>query len=241
MKVLLIGYGAMNQITERLLLEAGHEIAGVIARNNNSDYPAFESIDEAEADVAIDFSNPELLLPLIEEDFKTPLVVATTGEKDTIVETLKARSESAPVFFSANMSYGVHVLNNLLASALEQLEDFDLELIEAHHNKKVDAPSGTLVKLLDTALEHRSDSHAVYDRSDVYQKRDAKEIGVSAIRGGTIVGDHTALFAGLDEVIEIRHRAQSKEIFANGAIKAAEVLQHKANGFYDYNNLFKGE
>ena len=94
---------------------------------------------------------------------------------------------------------------------------------------------------MDTALEHRDSSHAVYDRSDVYQARDKEEIGVSAIRGGTIVGEHTALFAGLDEVIEIRHRAQSKEIFANGAIKAAEVLQKKDNGFYDYNNLFKGE
>jgi len=139
------------------------------------------------------------------------------------------------------MSYGVHVLNNLLKSALEQLADFDLELIEAHHSKKVDAPSGTLVKLLDTALEHRESSHAVYDRSDVYQQRDEKEIGVSAIRGGTIVGGHTALVAGLDEIIEIKHRAQSKEIFANGAIKAAEVLHKKDNGFYDYNNLFKGE
>lgn len=241
MRVLLIGYGAMNKITERLLTEAGHEVIGVIARTNDSDHPAFESIDDAEADVAIDFSNPELLLPLIEEDFKTPIVVATTGEKEIVVETLKARSQNAPVFFSANMSYGVHVFNNLLSSALEQLDDFDLELIEAHHNKKVDAPSGTLVKLLDTALEHRRDSHAVYDRSDVYKQRKKEEIGISAIRGGSIVGDHTALFAGLDEVIEIRHRAQSKEIFANGAIKAAQVLKQKDNGFYDYNNLFKGE
>ena len=241
MKVLLIGYGAMNKITARLLTEAGHEVVGVIARTNDSDYPEYDNIDDARADVAIDFSNPELLLPLIEKDFKTPVVIATTGEKETIVETLKSRSQNVPVFFSANMSYGVHVLNNLLQSALEQLDDFDLELIEAHHNRKVDAPSGTLVKLLDTALEHRDSSHAVYDRSDVYQARDKEEIGVSAIRGGTIVGEHTALFAGLDEVIEIRHRAQSKEIFANGAIKAAEVLQKKDNGFYDYNNLFKGE
>ncbi|WP_462420857.1 4-hydroxy-tetrahydrodipicolinate reductase [Salinicoccus sp. Marseille-QA3877] len=241
MRVLLIGYGAMNKITERLLTEAGHEVIGVIARTNTSDYPEYENIDDAGADVAIDFSNPELLLPLIEKDFKTPIVVATTGEKETIVDILKSKSQNAPVFFSANMSYGVHVLDNLLQSALEQLDDYDLELIEAHHNKKVDAPSGTLVKLLDTALEHRNGSHAVYDRSDVYQQRNEKEIGVSAIRGGTIVGEHTALFAGLDEVIEIRHRAQSKEIFANGAIKAAEVLQKKDNGFYDYNNLFKGE
>src|SRR5699024_776159 len=240
-KNLLIVYAAINKITERLLIEAGHEVVGVIARTNDSDYPEYKHIDEADADVAIDFSNPELLLPLIEKDFKTPVVIATTGEKDTIVETLKTRSQNAPVFFRANMSYGVHVLNNLLKSALEQLADFDLELIEAHHSKKVDAPSGTLVKLLDTALEHRESSHAVYDRSDVYQQRDEKEIGVSAIRGGTIVGEHTALFAGLDEIIEIKHRAQSKEIFANGAIKAAEVLHKKDNGFYDYNNLFKGE
>ncbi len=237
MRILLIGYGTMNKIVARLASEAGHEIAGVIS-SGETDYPAFNSIDEANADVAIDFSNPGRILPLIEHNFKTPLVVATTGQKEKIVATLKERAAQAPVFFSANMSYGVHVLNNLLKEALNQLADYDLEFVERHHNKKVDAPSGTLVKLLDTALESRGGSYPVYDRSSVSNPRSRDEIGVSAIRGGTIVGEHEAIFAGLDEVIELKHIAQSKDIFANGAIKAAESLINKENGFYDYNNIF---
>lgn len=227
----------MNKIVADLAVEAGHEIAGVIS-SSQTDYTAFESIDEAKADVAIDFSNPERILPLIKQPFTTPLVVATTGQKEEIVAELQARSKAAPVFFSANMSYGVHVLNQLLQSALEQLGDYDLELIERHHNKKVDAPSGTLVRLLDTALDARQGSYPVYDRSSVSQPRSVDEIGVSAIRGGTIVGQHDAIFAGHDEVIELKHIAQSKDIFANGAIKAAESLINKSNGFYDYNNIF---
>lgn len=237
MKILLIGYGTMNQIVSRLAKEKGHEIIGVISSSTDA-YPNFTSIDEAGADVAIDFSNPERLIPLISEDFKTPLVVATTGSKEEIVSLLKKRAESSPVFFSANMSYGVNVLNNLLKKALSELKDYDLELIERHHNKKVDAPSGTLVKLLDTALEERPGSYPVYDRSSATTPRSKEEIGVSAIRGGTIVGTHDAIFAGHDEVIELRHTAQSKDIFANGAIKAAEALINKENGFYNYNNLF---
>ncbi|MCK1976682.1 4-hydroxy-tetrahydrodipicolinate reductase [Jeotgalicoccus huakuii] len=237
MKILLIGYGTMNQIVSRLAKEKGHEIIGVISSSTDA-YPNFTTIDEAGADVAIDFSNPERLIPLISEDFKTPLVVATTGSKEEIVSLLEKRAESSPVFFSANMSYGVNVLNNLLKKALSELKDYDLELIERHHNKKVDAPSGTLVKLLDTALEERPGSYPVYDRSSATTPRSKEEIGVSAIRGGTIVGTHDAIFAGHDEVIELRHTAQSKDIFANGAIKAAEALIHKENGFYNYNNLF---
>lgn len=239
MKILLIGYGTMNRITARLAEETGHEITGVIDREgSNAPYPIFSSIDEAGADVAIDFSNPELLLPLIKQSFKTPLVVATTGEKETIVSLLKKRAEHAPVFFSANMSYGVHAVTKILETALQLLDDYDIEMTERHHNKKVDAPSGTLVKLLDEVLAYRTDSYPVYDRSDINQQRQKEEIGVSSMRGGTIVGTHDVIFAGTDEVIELRHQAQSKDIFANGAIKAAAALVDKENGYYDYNNLF---
>lgn len=241
MRILLIGYGTMNQITARLAEDEGHEIAGIILRDGSKDvpYPVFESIDDADADVAIDFSHPELILPLLAGEVKTPLVIATTGEKETIVNELKEKSGNIPVFFSANMSYGVHVMNEVLKKALSMLDEFDLEMIERHHNKKVDAPSGTLVKLLDTALDHRDGSYPVYDRSNIHEKRKAEEIGVSAIRGGSIVGTHDVIFAKDDEVIEIRHQAQSKEIFANGALKAANELVKRENGFYDYNNLFK--
>jgi len=241
MRILLIGYGTMNKITARLAEEEGHEIAGIILRDKDRDvpYPLFESIDAADADVAIDFSHPDLILPLLEDEVKTPLVIATTGDKEKIIDSLKAKSTDTPVFFSANMSYGVHVMNEVLKKALSMLDEFDLEMVERHHNRKVDAPSGTMVKLLDTAMDHRDGSYPVYDRSDIHEKRKPEEIGVSAIRGGSIVGTHDVIFAKEDEVIEISHQAQSKEIFSNGALKAANELVKHSDGFYDYNNLFE--
>ncbi|MEB7752729.1 4-hydroxy-tetrahydrodipicolinate reductase [Staphylococcus pseudoxylosus] len=240
MKVVLIGYGAMNQRVARLAEEKGHEIVGLIIRDETKayPYPTYQHItDVKDADVAIDFSNPELLLPLLEEDFTLPLVIATTGEKDTIIDKLKELSHRMPVFFSANMSYGVHALTKILEAAVPLLEDFDIELTEAHHNKKVDAPSGTLVKLYDVIESLRTQSTPVYDRHENNEKRTQDEIGVHSIRGGTIVGQHDILFAGTDETIEITHRAQSKDIFANGAIGAAEKLINKANDYYTFDNL----
>lgn len=156
MKILLIGYGAMNERVARLAEERDNKIVGVVVKDSTKSYPypAFESISEApEADVAIDFSNPELLLPLLEEDFTLPLVIATTGEKEQIIEKLKEKSQNMPVFFSANMSYGVHILKEIIQYAVPLLEDFDIEMLEKHHNKKVDAPSGTLVQLYDAIKE----------------------------------------------------------------------------------------
>lgn len=240
MKILLIGYGAMNERVARLAEEKGHEISGIIVRNNDKSYPypTFEKISDAkDANVAIDFSNPELLLPLLDDDFELPLVIATTGEKEEIIDKLQLLSKKMPVFFSANMSYGVHALTKILEAAVPLLEDFDIELTEAHHNKKVDAPSGTLVKLYDVIKELRTQSTPVYDRHENNEKRTQEEIGIHAVRGGTIVGQHDVLFAGTDETIEITHRAQSKDIFANGAIGAAEKLINKENGYYTFNNL----
>jgi 4-hydroxy-tetrahydrodipicolinate reductase len=239
-KILLIGYGAMNERVARLAEEKGHEISGIIVRNNDKSYPypTFEKISDAkDANVAIDFSNPELLLPLLDDDFELPLVIATTGEKEEIIDKLQLLSKKMPVFFSANMSYGVHALTKILEAAVPLLEDFDIELTEAHHNKKVDAPSGTLVKLYDVIKELRTQSTPVYDRHENNEKRTQEEIGIHAVRGGTIVGQHDVLFAGTDETIEITHRAQSKDIFANGAIGAAEKLVNKENGYYTFNNL----
>ncbi|MDN5696011.1 MAG: 4-hydroxy-tetrahydrodipicolinate reductase [Staphylococcus equorum] len=240
MKIVLIGYGAMNQRVARLAESKGHEIIGIIVRDATKDYPypTFERIADAkEADVEIDFSNPELLLPLLDEEFNLPLVIATTGEKEEIINKLQALSNQMPVFFSANMSYGVHALTKILEAAVPLLQDFDIELTEAHHNKKVDAPSGTLVKLYDVIDDLRQKSTPVYDRHEHTEKRTQDEIGIHSIRGGTIVGEHDVLFAGTDETIEITHRAQSKDIFANGAIGAAEKLINKANDYYTFDNL----
>lgn len=241
MKILLIGYGAMNQRVARLAEDKGHEIIGVIAPQNNeaTPYTYYSHIADAqnEADVAIDFSNPNLLLPLLDEQFQLPLVIATTGEKEKIVEKLNELGQSMPVFFSANMSYGVHALTKILEAAVPLLQDFDIELTEAHHNKKVDAPSGTLVKLYDVIKDLRQNSTPVYDRHERTEQRSKDEIGIHSIRGGTIVGEHDVLFAGIDETITITHKAQSKDIFANGAITAAEKLINQSNGYYTFDNL----
>ena len=230
MNIVLIGYGAMNQRVARLAEAKGHQIEGVIVPNSSKSYPypTFQRIsDVKDAEVAIDFSNPELLLPLLDDEFNLPLVIATTGEKEKIIAKLKELSSKMPVFFSANMSYGVHALTKILEAAVPLLQDFDIELTEAHHNKKVDAPSGTLVKLYDVIESLREKTTPVYDRHELDEKRTQDEIGIHSIRGGTIVGEHDVLFAGTDETIEITHRAQSKDIFANGAIGAAEKLINK--------------
>ncbi|ANQ88392.1 TPA: 4-hydroxy-tetrahydrodipicolinate reductase [Staphylococcus pseudintermedius] len=240
MKILLIGYGAMNQRVARLAEANGHNIVGVIAGRSTAHvpYPIYQKISEVtEADVAIDFSHPQLLLALLEEDFTLPLVIATTGEKTQITDKLQALSDKMPVFFSANMSYGVHVLTKILEAAVPLLQDFDIELTEAHHNQKVDAPSGTLVKLYDVIESLRQDVTPVYDRSQYDAKRTKNEIGIHTVRGGTIVGEHDVLFAGTDETITLSHRAQSKDIFANGALGAAEKLIHRQPGYYTFDNL----
>lgn len=241
MKILLIGYGTMNQRVARLAEEKGHEIIGTIEPEDHqhSPYKPYHHIADAqnEADVAIDFSNPNLLLPLLDEEFELPLVIATTGEKEKLIQKLEQLSERMPVFFSANMSYGVHALTKILEAAVPLLHDYDIELTEAHHNKKVDAPSGTLVKLYDVIKELRENVTPVYDRHERTEKREKDEVGIHSVRGGTIVGEHDVLFAGTDETITISHKAQSKDIFANGAITAAEKLNTKSNGFYTFDNL----
>lgn len=241
MKILLIGYGAMNQRVARLAEEKGHEIIGVIEpqKNKTTPYTHYDHITDAqnEADVAIDFSNPNLLFPLLEEEFQLPLVIATTGEKEKLIEKLNELSHNMPVFFSANMSYGVHALTKILEAAIPLLQDYDIELTEAHHNKKVDAPSGTLVKLYDVIKDLRQNITPVYDRHELTEQRTKDEVGIHSIRGGTIVGEHDVLFAGTDETITLSHKAQSKDIFANGAITAAEKLINQSNGYYTFDNL----
>lgn len=242
MNILLVGYGAMNKRVAHLAEERGHHVVGVVTPDDQEDisYPVFGSFDETlpEADVVIDFSHPVLTKQLLQSSLSTPLVVATTGEKETIVSLLEEKAQTQPVFFSANMSYGVHILTEIIKYATPLLEDFDIEMIEKHHNKKVDAPSGTLVKLYDAIVESaREEADPVYDRHERTEKRNKNEIGISSIRGGTIVGEHEVIYAGLDEEITIKHRAQSKDIFANGALTVAEKLINKENGYYTYKNV----
>lgn len=230
----------MNERVARLSIEKGHDIAGIILSRTTDKplpYPVF-MVGEAlpEADVIIDFSNPEITLPLIQSDVHIPLVIATTGKKEAIIQALQQKALVVPVFFSANMSYGVHILTELIQYAVPLLQSYDIELIERHHNKKVDGPSGTLVQLLDAIQEKRT-LLPVTDRTQTDNTRAQDDVGISVVRGGTITGEHEVLFAGIDETIQIIHRAQSKDIFANGAIEVAEKLIQKNKGYYTFDNL----
>jgi 4-hydroxy-tetrahydrodipicolinate reductase len=242
MRIIIVGYGAMGQRVAALAEDRDYEVVGtVVPEGEETPHPVYHGFDDLpEADAIIDFSHPDLTLEMLETDAVTqPIIIATTGKKEEIIEKAKAKGEMQPVFFSANMSYGVHVLNKVVKLATELLDGYDIELLEKHHNQKVDAPSGTLNMLLDTIKEvdARKDAEAVYDRHEKNEKRSEHEIGVSAIRGGSIVGEHDVFFAGLDEEITISHRAQSKDIFANGALQVVPKLIEKENGFYTFDNL----
>ena len=194
-----------------------------------------------EADIIIDFSNPAALPQVIAlaKSRNLPVVVATTGLSEAQMEAVKALSAKVPVFFSANMSLGINLLSELVKKAAAILGDeFDIEIVEKHHNQKVDAPSGTALLLANSAKEGLSfEPEYVYERHSVRKKREKKEIGISAVRAGTIVGEHDVIFGGRDEVITLSHLAMSKEIFANGAINAAAFLIGKAPGMYSMKDM----
>ena len=195
-----------------------------------------------EADAVIDFSHPAALDGLL--DFcaarRLPIVLATTGYSEEQLARIGEAAKSVPVFRSANMSLGINVLMDLIRRAAALLgEDFDVEIEERHHRRKLDAPSGTALMLADAAAQALPyEAEYVYDRHSVRKPRDKREIGISSLRGGTIVGEHTVVFAGRDEVIEISHHAASREVFAVGAVKAAKFLAGvDAPGLYDMSDL----
>ncbi len=198
-------------------------------------YPTFDNLPES--DVIIDFSNPAALYGLINyaTNTKTPIVVATTGYSDKEIELIKETAKDIPVFFTFNMSLGINLLVSLCKKATEILgNDFDIEIIEKHHNQKIDAPSGTAIMLANSINETLNNKMIYeYDRHSKRQKRAKNEIGISSIRGGTIVGEHEVIFAGNNEVISLNHRAFSKDVFAFGAVKAAKFLANKPAGLYD--------
>jgi len=210
-----------------------------------SEYPVFKSLDKLtkKVDTIIDFSNPEALEKILDfaVDTKVPTVIATTGLSAIHEKMLNDASSKIPVFYSANMSLGINLLINLAKKAAKLLEgNFDIEILEKHHNQKLDAPSGTALAIADSvndALDEKCEY--VYDRHSRRKKRARNEIGISAIRGGTIVGEHSVIFAGCDEVIEISHSAMSRDIFALGAIKAALFLKGRKPGLYSMNDLLK--
>ena len=222
-------------------------VAGVDKVNLGQDFPIFNDFNSVntEADVIIDFSNPILLGSILEYSKKTntAVVLATTGYSDSQIEQIKEASKEIPVFFTFNMSLGVNLICSLAKKAAAILGDgFDIEIVEKHHNQKIDAPSGTAI-MLANAVNSCFGGEKVYeyDRHSKRQKRSEKEIGIHSIRGGTIVGEHDVIFAGHDETVTISHSAQSKEVFAVGSVKAAKFLAEKPAGLYDMNSIMSFE
>ena len=200
---------------------------------------------DVQADAVIDFSNPAALDGLLDLCIgrKLPIVLATTGYSEEQLARIDEAAKVIPVFRSANMSLGINVLLDLVKRAAALLgDDFDVEIAERHHSRKLDAPSGTALMLADAAAQGMpGETRYVYDRYSVRKPRDKGEIGISSLRGGTIVGDHTVVFAGRDEVVEFTHRAASREVFAAGAVKAAKFLAGvDAPGLYDMSHIIRG-
>lgn len=238
--------GKMGQVISRIVSEdESFKIAAGLDINTytQNPYPVYTNPDDCveNADVIIDFSHPSALEGLLDfaKNRNMPIVVATTGLSDEQKKLIEKSASEIPVFFSANMSLGINLLMDLARKATKLLGNkFDIEIIEKHHNQKLDAPSGTALALADAISETlENPAEFVYDRHSVRRKRRKNEIGIHAVRGGTIVGEHEIIFAGNDEVIELKHTAASKEVFAEGAVKAAEFMKGKPTGLYSMADL----
>ena len=220
-------------------------VAGIdIADQGKNSYPVFTDIDtcQVEADAIIDFSSAKATDKLLEYSAarQIPVVLCSTGLSEEQLAKVEETSKKVAVLKSANMSLGINTLLKLVQDAAKVLATagFDMEIVEKHHRLKVDAPSGTALALADSINEAMDKKyHYVYDRSQKREKRDDKEIGISAVRGGTIVGEHEIIFAGQDEVIEFKHTAYSKAIFGKGAVEAAKFLAGKPAGRYDMSDV----
>ncbi len=220
-------------------------VAGVdVSDHIQNDYPVFKNVTECdvEADVIIDFSNAAAVDGLLaySAEKQVPVVLCSTGLSEEQLAKVKETSAKVAVLKSANMSLGINLLMKLLKEATGVLSPagYDVEIVEKHHNQKLDAPSGTAIALADSVNEAAGNQYEyVYDRSQVRQKREKKELGISAVRGGTIVGEHDVLFCGIDEVITFSHTAYSRSVFAKGAVQAAKFLAGKPAGMYDMQDV----
>ncbi len=250
-KILLSGAnGKMGQAVTRAVSQNPEAViaAGFDIRTEQlADFPVYDDLAQVteSVDVIIDFSHPSMLDRIL--DFaaakQIPAVICTTGLSAEQISRIGYEAKDVPIFFSANMSLGVNLLIDLVSRAAKILEDtFDIEIIEKHHNQKLDAPSGTALAIADAISDTVSyEAEYTYDRHSVRKKRDKREIGMHAVRGGTIVGEHEVLFAGTDEVISIKHTATSKEVFAVGALKAALFLKEQKPGLYAMKDLIAAQ
>ena len=247
-RTVISGYnGHMGQVLAALIDDDPDMqlVAGIdINTKSNDACPVYSSIDEfsGKADVVIDFSNPASLGSLLKysRENNTPLVLCTTGYSPEQLESIDQAAKYTPIFRSGNMSLGINLLADLIKRACAVLgESFDVEIIESHHRRKFDAPSGTAIMLADAAASALPyEPEYIYERQSLRSQREPHHIGISSIRGGTIVGEHDVIFAGLDEVITLKHSAGSRDVFAVGALRAAKFMTSVTKpGLYDMGNL----
>ena len=247
-KILLNGcLGKMGQAVEACINEREDVMisCGVDIADGDKAYPVYTCFFDVQdkPDVIIDFSNPLVLDDMLSFAVKnqTPVIICTTGFSDAQVQKIKDTAAKIPVFYSGNMSLGINVLIALSKMAAKVLyNSFDIEVVEKHHNLKIDAPSGTALMIADAINEEIGGAQYVYDRHAYRKRREHNEIGIHSIRGGTIVGEHEVIFAGHDEVVSLKHQAQSKGVFAAGAVNAAAYMKDKPAGLYDMSDVLKG-
>ena len=238
MNYALVGYGRMGRMIEEILLQSGESISGRV------DLTELSGLSEIQGpiDVIIDFSHPDNLLNTLAFSKSTgiPAVIGTTNLTSEHKKAIKDAAQSAPILYSANYSLGVAVIKKAARMLFDALgEDFDVEIIETHHNKKADAPSGTAKAIAD-AIDPENEIERIYGRNGAPGAR-KREIGIHAVRGGTVAGEHKVMFFGEDETLEIRHEAISRRIFAKGAVKAAKWLSGKPAGLYSMEDVLWGE
>lgn len=237
--------GRMGIVVSKLLQNSTdiQVVCGVDPRESDNDFPCYTTFSDVreQVDVIIDFSYHtairDLLIFAVEKQI--PAVIATTGFDDEELQLIQAAAKKIPLFRSANMSIGINLICQLAKNAARFLPDFDIEIIEKHHNQKVDSPSGTALMIADEIVSALpEESEYIFGRSGICGKRAKNEIGIHAVRGGTIVGEHEVIFAGHQEVVTISHSAGSREILANGAICAAKFLVSQTSGLYSMKDLF---
>lgn len=239
--------GKMGQVIASLVEEdtEAEIVAGIdVSGEQKNGYPVFQNFSECtvKADVIIDFSSPQVLDELLgyAVEKQVPAVLCSTGYAKKETDAIDRAAQKVALLRSANMSLGINTLLKLVQTAAKVLAEagFDMEIVERHHNQKVDAPSGTALAFADAINQALEEEYSyIYDRSGTREKRGKKEIGISAVRGGSIVGEHEVIFAGTDEVIEFKHTAYSKAIFGKGAVSAAKFLKGKAAGLYDMSDV----
>lgn len=247
MNVLVYGFGLMGKKVKQAVRDnAQMNLVGVVspvfdAKIDEKMYASLNEVHE-KVDAIIDFSHPDNLNDILKFGVRNhcALVLATTGYSEQQILHIEEASSQIPIFQSYNTSFGVSMLTKIVKEVAKEFYEngYDIEIIEKHHNQKIDAPSGTAKLLYDVIHEDIEETKEVYDRSTVHHKRERNEVGIQSVRAGTIFGEHSVLFAGHDEIIEVKHTALSKEVFVQGAISACLKIADKENGLFSLKNLY---